>query len=75
MEYYNGYYYKYNMPNLKYLETSKLLSESEYLKTYPKLTTIITNDKPNSEFNIIKLIEPNKSDISLEYYNKYFNLK
>lgn len=72
LEYYKGYYFEYKMPKLKYLETDNLKTESEYLSVYPNLTTIITFETPTTEFNHIKIIQPDKSKIALEYYKQYF---
>ena len=76
LEYYNGYFQEYNMPNLKYIEWSTdLLSESQYLQMFPKLIAIITYSEPVIPFNKIEIIRPEVSKIALEYYNKYFLLR
>lgn len=76
LEYYNGQFQHYNMPNLKYLEwNNTLFPESFYLYHFPKLIAIITYSKPNIPFNSIKLINPTVSKIAREYYNRYFLLK
>lgn len=76
IEYYNGCFRNYNMPNLKYIEWhTKLLSEYEYLTLFPKLLAIITYDEPLEEFKNIKIIKPNESDIAKKYYNDYFLIK
>ncbi len=75
LEYYNGCFRNYNMPNLIYIEwETELLSEAQYIILFPKLTTIISNNEPKEPFTYLKVIKPEESNIAKNYYNKYFNL-
>lgn len=76
LEYYNGFFQNYQMPNLKYLEwTNELLPESYYLQQFPNLIAIITYYEPIEPFNRIQILRPEISDIAQKYYNNYFLLK
>lgn len=76
LEYYNGCYENYDMPNLKYIEWhNDLLTEYQFLQLFPNLLSIITYKEPIEPFYNIEIIKPDISTIARKYYDSYFLLK